>query len=115
MGVSGQLFGDGGDYGPIGQHAELDGVGSHVIEAGAYLVEHQIGTEGFYIVHRFGILNRHRSHRGHGVAAHGCDGFQIGLQTGPGGGVGTGDYEYFFSQTGFMGDFCQARVSHACQ
>ena len=75
------------------QGAGLGAGGGHVVEEGIDLREHEFRSEAFDTGERVGVLDGEEAHNRFTVDAELVKGFEIRLNTGPAGGVRTGDGE----------------------
>ncbi len=91
--AGGEEVGDGGDEVRGVEHADFDGVGADVVEARADLPQDHRDGDGVDASDADGVFVDDGRDGGHGVDAAGGGGFDVGLDAGATGTVGTGDGE----------------------
>ena len=82
-------------------HTDFNAVNSHVIEKTGNLVMDDLRLDFLDGIHLPGVLNRDRRNGADAVHSQGLKGFQIGLDAGPSGTVGSGDGQGHIDWVGF--------------
>ena len=85
---------DGVDHGGVTEHADLDGVDADVVADGVQLRREERRRGNVDGAHALGVLRCQGGDGGHAVAAVRRDALQVGLDSGPAGGIGAGDGQH---------------------